>query len=315
MFPNFDPELFTDPDFKEDAVREVLIAPMLARLGYHAVGKHTVIRSKTLVQPFIYVGTRRHPVKIIPDYTLRSEGKPVLILDAKSPVESVTSTANVQQAYSYAIHPEVRCQHFALCNGKQLALYTVNSPEPVLLLPFEEYLSRWSDIERHLSPKYLLQPELRNLKPDFGFRISQMGTTKESDLLMFETRLGMFARVSDDFYTASVNMTFGGEDHCVSYDFKPDLLEPMVAGLPQVLRSQFLGALARAPFQACADLVVEVDLRARLGDPIKVQHETFVPLIIQEVLVSRFNPTPITKEATDIPPHVFRLRSAFQVES
>ncbi len=315
MFPNFDPELFTDPDFKEDAVREVLIAPMLARLGYHPVGNQTVIRSKTLVQPFIYVGTRQHPVKIIPDYTLWSEGKPVLILDAKSPVESVTSNANVQQAYSYSIHPEIRCQHFALCNGKQLALYTVNSPAPVLLLPFEEYLSRWSDIERHLSPKYLLQPELRNLKPDFGFRISQMGTTKETDLIMLETRLGMFARVSEDLYTASVNMTFGVEEHCVSYDFKPDLLEPMVAGLPEELRPQFLGALARAPFQACADLVVEVDLRARLGDLIQCQHETFVPLVIQEVLASRFNPTPITKEITDIPPHVFRLRKAFQVVS
>lgn len=315
MFPNFDQQLFTDPNFKEDAVREVLIAPMLARLGYHPVGEHTVIRSKTLVQPFIYVGTRRHPVTIIPDYTLLSEGKPVLILDAKSPVESVTSIANVQQAYSYAIHPEVRCQHFALCNGRQLALYSVNSPDPVLLLPFGEYLSRWSEIERHMTPKYLLQPELRKLKPDFGFRISQMGTTKESDLFMFETRLGMFGRVNEDLYTASVNMTFGDDEHCVSYDFTPNLLAPMVAGLPAELRSQFLGALARAPFQACADLVVEVDLRARLGDPIKVEHETFVPLIVQEVLASRFNPTPIASEATDIPPHVFRLRKAFQIVS
>ena len=313
MFPNFDPQLFADHDFKEDAVREVLIAPMLTRLGYHPVGDHTVVRSKSLVQPFIYVGTRRHPVTIIPDYTLLSEGKPVLILDAKSPVESVTSIANVQQAYSYAIHPEVRCQHFALCNGKQLALYSVNSPEPVLLLAFDEYLTRWSDIERHLSPKYLLQPELRNLKPDFGFRISQMGTTKEFELFMLETRLGMFARVNEGLFTASVNMTFGDEDHCVSYDFTPGLLEPMVAGLPKELRSEFLGALARAPFQACADLVVEVDLRARLGDPIKVQHETFVPLIVQEVLASRFNPAPIAKEATDIPPHVFRLRKAFRI--
>lgn len=106
MFPNFDPQLFSDPNFKEDSVREVIIAPILTRLGYHPTGSQSVIRSKNLVHPFIYVGTRRHPVTIIPDYTLYFNGKPVLILDAKSPLESVTSTANVQQAYSYAIHPE-----------------------------------------------------------------------------------------------------------------------------------------------------------------------------------------------------------------
>src|SRR5437016_14133678 len=104
MFQNFDPQLFSDPHFKEDSVREVIIVPMLTRLGYHTTGNQTIVRSKTLVQPFIYVGTRRHPVTIIPDYTLYFEGRPVLVLDAKSPVESVTSAANVQQAYSYALH-------------------------------------------------------------------------------------------------------------------------------------------------------------------------------------------------------------------
>ena len=33
MFGNFDPTLLDDPQFKEDAVREVLIAPMLTKLS------------------------------------------------------------------------------------------------------------------------------------------------------------------------------------------------------------------------------------------------------------------------------------------
>ena len=127
MFPNFDKRLLNDPEFKEDAVREVIIAPILSRLGYHPIGKNRIIRSKSLVHPFIWIGTKKHPVTIIPDYTLLEENRPILVLDAKSPVESVTSKANVQQAYSYAIHPEIRSEHFALCNGRRLAVFSVDS--------------------------------------------------------------------------------------------------------------------------------------------------------------------------------------------
>ncbi len=313
MFQNFDPQLFSDPSFKEDSVREVVIVPMLTRLGYHPTGSQTVVRSKTLVQPFIYVGTRRHPVTIIPDYTLYHDGRPVLVLDAKSPVESVTSAANVQQAYSYAIHPEVRTNHFALCNGKRLAVYSVETPTPLLDIPFEEFESRWDAIEKHLAPKYLLEPELRKLHPDFGFKISRLGMPENAEFFMIGTRLSTFARVSEDLYTATVNTEFAGQDHCVSFDFKPEQLRLLVAGLPAELSQLFLEALSRAPFQACADLVVEVDLRTHLGEPIEVEHETFVPLVIDEVLGSRFNPVVLAQEPTDIPPHIFRLSKAFKL--
>jgi hypothetical protein len=85
----------------------------------------------------------------------------------------------------------------------------------------------------------------------------------------------------------------------------------LVAGLPSELGESFLAALSRAPFQAGADLIVEVDLRTHLGDPIKVEDETFVPLVIDEVLGSRLNLLPPRSEATDIPPHIFRLSKAF----
>ncbi|MDP3650293.1 MAG: type I restriction enzyme HsdR N-terminal domain-containing protein [Rhodoferax sp.] len=313
MFPNFDPQLLSDPNFKEDAVREVIIVPILTRLGYHPTGSQTVVRSKNLVQPFIYVGTRKHPVTIIPDYTLYFEGRPVLVLDAKSPIESVTSPANVQQAYSYAIHPEVRTDHFALCNGRRLAVYGVEKATPLLDVSFEEFESRWEEIEKHLAPKYLLQPELRKLYPDFGFAVSRLGLAQGAELLMIGTRLSTFARVSQDLYTATVNADFAGSDHCVSFDFKPEQLPLLVAGLPDELRRLFLEALSRSPFQACADLMVEVDLRTHLGESIEVETETFVPLVIDEVFGARFTPLRLADEPTDIPKHIFRLSKAFTI--
>lgn len=315
MIHNFDPQLLSDPTFKEDSVREVIIVPMLSRLGYHPTGDQTVIRSKTLVHPFIYVGTRRHPVTIIPDYTLQFHGAPVLVLDAKSPSESVTSSPNVQQAYSYAIHPEVRTKHFALCNGRRLAVYSVETPAPILDLPFEEFESRWEDIEKYMAPKYLLEPALRMLKPDFGAAVSRLGLAADSELVMLGTRLSLFARVSQDLFTATVNIELAGQDHCVSFDFKPEQLPLIVAGLPSELREQFLEALSRAPFQAGADLAVEVDLRTHLGKAITLENENFVPLVIDEVFGSRFNPSPPPSGGTDIPPHIFRLSKAFRVVS
>lgn len=314
MFQHFDPQLFSDPNFKEDSVREVIIVPVLSRLGYHPTGDQVIVRSKTLEQPFIYVGTRRHPVTIIPDYTLCFQGRPILVLDAKSPSESVTSPANVQQAYSYAIHPEVRVNHFALCNGKRLAFYSVEKADPLFNIPYEEFETRWNEIERHLAPRYLLTPELRNFKPDFGFAVSRLGLPPHAEVIMLQARLGLFARVTQDLFTSTVNTEFAEQDHCVSFDFKPEHLLLLVAGLPNQLQEQFIEALSRAPFQAGADLCVEVDLRTHLGEQIEVEHETFVPLVIDEVLRSHFNPFP-PPGGEDIPPNVFRLSKAFKLAS
>ena len=87
MFLGINPTIFNDPEFKEDSVRELVIAPILARLGYLPSGSVKVTRSKSLRHPFIRVGTRNHPVTTIPDYTFYVDDKPRFVLDAKSPIE------------------------------------------------------------------------------------------------------------------------------------------------------------------------------------------------------------------------------------
>lgn len=314
MFENLDPALLVDPEFKEDSVREVVILPILTRLGYSPSGVSRVVRSKALVHPFIYAGTRKHPVTIIPDYTLFHEGKPVLVLDAKCPAENILNRENIQQAYSYAIHPEIRCQHFSLCNGKALSVYCVDQAEPLLFLPFEEFENKWATIEKYLAPRFLAEPILRNFAPDLGFKFLSIGTSKETKIVMLGVRLCTIARVSDVLMTASTNCDFQGEKHMVSFDFSPSLLHGMLAGLPSELGSAFSNALTHSPFLASADLALEVDLEVQLGEEIKADKESFVPLVVNEVMASRFNMDPVPDEPTDIPPHVFRLRKAFVVE-
>ena len=313
MFTDFDPALFDDPEFKEDSVREVIITPLLNRLGYTPSGSNRVVRSKSLNHPFIYAGTRKVPVTLIPDYTLFSDRDVLLIIDAKRPTEDVLGRANVQQAYSYAIHPEIRSQHFALCNGKSLVVFNVDNNIPLLFILFPEFDSRWDEVEQHLAPKYLRHPMLRRFAPDFGCALSRLGLAEGSTITLLPLQLNLFAKLDDNMLTATANAEFADKPHCASFDFSRELLPEILAGLPTPLAEAFTYALSRAPFQAAAELAIELDVHARLGGEIEGEFESYRPLSIEKVMAARFNPQPLTNEATDIPDGVFRLRKAYTI--
>ncbi len=314
MFTGIQPSLFDDPEFKEDSVRELILTPMISRLGYLPTGRHKVIRSKTVKHPFIRVGTRNYPVTLVPDYTFLCEEKPIFVLDAKGPNESVLDNDHVRQVYSYAIHPEIKCKEFGLCNGRQLAVYHTDKNKPLLVVDFEEFNSRWADIEKYLLPKFLTKPELRKFSPDFGLKLKKLGMGKDVDLVMPFTRLDLFAKVNDQMMTAGSNCDFADEKHCVSFGFPVGMLDSILAGLPKQLREMFVDALSRAPFHAMAGLLVEIDIAVRLGDQTQGPDEVFIPLIIQEVKASRFNPEPVLDDPQDVPGHIFQLRKAIRYD-
>jgi hypothetical protein len=315
MFQNIELKVFDDPEFKEDSVRELVIAPILGRLGYLPSGSTRVTRSKSLQHPFIRVGTRKHPVTTIPDYTIYVDDKPLFVLDAKAPNQEVLADDHLQQAYSYAIHPEIRCEEFGLCNGRELVLFNTRQAEPMLQLCFEEFESKWGDIEKFLAPKFLREPMLRRFAPDFGLALKRMGFNKDAEIVMLKTRLNLFAKISDQLITASANCDFGSGEHCASFDFHSKMLATIVAGLPLTLADRFVEALNRTPYQAAAGLVIELDLTVKLGELTQGQSESFIPLIIQQVHDSRFNPTEVPNAPNDIPPYVFKLRDAFVLKT
>lgn len=142
-------KISSDPDFKEDSVREVIILPLLKQLGY---GQQNIVRSKTLEHPFIKIGSKKRPIKLIPDYSLKVENNFAWVLDAKAPDEKVTSSDNVEQVYSYSEHPEIRSTYFALCNGLEFALYRKEIKEPILYFALNEVEHYWDKLNLFLSP-------------------------------------------------------------------------------------------------------------------------------------------------------------------
>src|ERR1017187_3974464 len=104
---DFDFALLDSDGFKEDSVREEIIHPLLLALGYAASGPNRIIRSKGLEHPFLTVGSKKKPITLIPDYLLTVDGNFTFVLDAKAPHEEVKTGHNVEQVYSYAVHPEI----------------------------------------------------------------------------------------------------------------------------------------------------------------------------------------------------------------
>lgn len=139
----------SDPDFKEDSVREVIILPILQQLGY---AQHNIVRSKRLEHPFIKIGSKKRQINLVPDYALKVENNFAWVLDAKSPEERVTNTDNVEQVYSYSEHKEIRSTYFALCNGLEFALYRKEITEPILYFAMNDVEHYWAKLKMFLSP-------------------------------------------------------------------------------------------------------------------------------------------------------------------
>lgn len=149
LFNNFDFKKLCSPDFKEDSVREVLILPILKELGY---SQSTIDRSKTLSHPFIKIGSKKRQINLVPDYLLKVSGSYAWVLDAKAPTEEIKTGDNIEQIYSYSMHPEIRAKYFALCNGKEFILFRQDYEKPILLFDLNEIEYHWDKLKLYLSP-------------------------------------------------------------------------------------------------------------------------------------------------------------------
>jgi hypothetical protein len=99
-------------------------------------------------------------------------------LDAKAPGEEIKSGHNVEQVYSYAIHPEIRVELFALCNGQEFILFDIHQKEPVLYFHLSELRHYWEDVQKYLAPvKAATQLPKRLRNPSGSAKATQPGDT------------------------------------------------------------------------------------------------------------------------------------------
>lgn len=312
MLSDFDFSALDDPTFKEDAVREEIIAPILRRAGYRPTGPLRVQRSQPLKHPFVMIGSKKHPVSIVPDYTLFHDDRALMILDAKKPSEEIVNSIHVEQAYSYAIHPEVRCEIYGLCNGRHLSVFHTGRSQPLLVIATSEIEARWDEVSKYFSPAVLKMPEILSFHSDFGMHAYRAGI-QEGMLFSFEGyHLQLIQKLDEHLWTVESTCSVNDREHMISFDLDAYALDKVLAALSSEDRERVRDALQRAPFQADLEAQVNVDLTALLSPPIQGPYELFAPFRVADVSASRYDPTAVRTPHPDglpsgTPDYVFRL--------
>lgn len=282
MFSEFNFELLDDPGFKEDSVREELIAPLLRALGYNANGPAKIVRSKALTHPFVFIGSKRYGVNIIPDYLLHASENHRWILDAKSPSENILKGRNPEQAFSYAIHPEVRASRYALCNGRQLSIFDVSRIEPLLAINLKDLSTRFNEVERLLSPIAFTKPHLFNFKPDMGLYLWKLGYRSDQTLSFIPMGLPFVGKIEDGLYGAGVNIQWGEEWLAAIFDFDEQRLEQLLASVNPTQAVKLRDGLKRQPYKLefTSDIPV-ICMDIRLGETvISNDNEEYCPFVV-----------------------------------
>ncbi|MDR0304431.1 MAG: type I restriction enzyme HsdR N-terminal domain-containing protein, partial [Chitinispirillales bacterium] len=132
-------------EFNESSVRAAIIEPLLKALGFR---EETIVREKHFE---MQVGSRKEKTTLIPDYLLKVENSYAWVLEAKSSDKNVMNF--VDQAYSYAVHKEIRSNYFAICNGIEFVVFRTNNPEnPILHFRVFEIDRYWDSLQNMLSP-------------------------------------------------------------------------------------------------------------------------------------------------------------------
>lgn len=284
MLDEFDFSVLNDREFGEDSVREEILVPLIRELGYSATGTNRIIRSRRLQHPFVAIGSGRVKISIIPDYLLLIDDKPLLVLEAKSPTESLTKSRHCEQSYSYAIHPEIRAKYYALCNGAQFVLFYIGRFEPLLHFRMEEINHYLPKLRKLLHPDSLAHPELLEYKLDYGLFLLKHGKRPGFIFHAHKVHTNIISKISNTHFTTSTVVSFGQHEFLVSFDFEQRLLSELLRCLSHSLAKRVTIALERQPFQICLEKEEFLfGVASVLGNEIQEnKEEQYLPFIVKE---------------------------------
>lgn len=285
MFKDFNFSALKDPDFKEDSVREELLVPMIKALGYAPMGDAKVIRSKALVHPYVSIGSQPRRISIIPDYVFMSGGKALWVLDAKGPTEDIVKSSHVEQAYSYAIHPEIRAELYALCNGHEFVLYEIRKFDPILRFKLSEIDSCWEKLYRILNSSVQGNPALVEYAPDFGIYLRRIGADSGTRFIAPFCKSCFIARIEDDKYT-TITVVPGDVEMAMSLDFNQAQLDQLLSFQSNELAAFTRYALSRQPYHVSLDPSrSEFDFGVIALPAENVEHnaeESYIPFVVTD---------------------------------
>jgi hypothetical protein len=151
----------TDLPLPEAAVREEIIAPILKALGYRSNSDNDILYELNLRYPRDYLGHKKPdtdpPIRGKADYVCYAGKRVSWVVEAKSS-ESEIALDEIEQAFTYARHPEFRAVYFCLCNGREWCVYATDGSSeapPLLTIDPRDPRAATRDLESLLGPAAL----------------------------------------------------------------------------------------------------------------------------------------------------------------
>ncbi|MCL2052818.1 MAG: type I restriction enzyme HsdR N-terminal domain-containing protein [Oscillospiraceae bacterium] len=274
--------------FKEDAVREEILLPLLNALGYSRFDSiNKIISEYTLEDPFVTKGTKKRKIGMTPDYIIQIKGKNIFIIEAKAPSANITEGKHVEQAHSYANHRDVDSEIFVLCNGRELTVFNTRKATLIFKLSFATAdKEKWGTLYELLSPAAFTFPNVFNYKPDYGVWCAKSGLSLDMVHHFYGIHVDCIAKPSDSLYSIQATVLRNGEKYYASFDFKLSLFEAFVLQIPKEKRDVVKHSLTHYPYKYeanCETDSFELSFSAMLGvEVLQDKHgvETFIPLNI-----------------------------------
>jgi len=144
----------------ETDVREDIITPLLEKLGYKKGTEFDILREVSLRYPKNILGRKKKtdpPIRGEADYICFVKDKICWVIEAKSPDVEI-GIDDLEQAYSYACHQEIRATYYCLCNGRTISFYETMKgliDEPLLTVNYEDLTDGFQKISNLVSPDAL----------------------------------------------------------------------------------------------------------------------------------------------------------------
>jgi hypothetical protein len=151
-----------------------------------------------------------------------------------------------EQAFAYAIHPEIRTFFYGLCNGRELCVYKWTRVEPVLAIPVTDLDARWEELVGLLGPQALTKSHLSDFLPDFGLSYLKLGGDRNAVFDFAGTEVNLVARVDENTFT--LTSVIGGEDDAYlgSFNFPRSLYEEFLSCVPAGAHDKVRTALSES---------------------------------------------------------------------
>jgi hypothetical protein len=146
----------------ETDIREEIVSPLLRLLDYRSGTENNIIREQSLSYPHMFLGRKKRSDPLLrgrADYICEVRRKIRWTIEAKAP-DAQLDTDAIEQAWSYANHPEIRAVYFCLTNGRRFLVFQTNhGPDapPIFQCQYEDFEKSLGILMNLLGPDAILR--------------------------------------------------------------------------------------------------------------------------------------------------------------